>query len=94
MEIFAFLLCLVSSSTSSPPPHIVFILADDLGVNDVGWRNPNILTPNIGGNMVNFTLCRFSGSQWGGFGATLCSVPVHTLACCSYDQQVAFYVNV
>ena len=44
--------------------------------------------------MVNFTLCRFSGSQWGDFGATLCSVPVHTLACCSYDQQVAFYVNI
>ena len=48
MESLAFLLCLGFSSASSPPPHIIFILADDLGVNDVGWRNPNILTPNLG----------------------------------------------
>ncbi|GFO01322.1 sulfatase 1b, partial [Plakobranchus ocellatus] len=29
------------------PPHIVFIVADDLGWNDVGWHNPEILTPNL-----------------------------------------------
>ncbi|RUS83225.1 hypothetical protein EGW08_009036 [Elysia chlorotica] len=29
------------------PPHIVFIVTDDLGWNDVGWHNPQILTPNL-----------------------------------------------
>lgn len=29
------------------PPHIVFILADDYGFNDIGYRNPAIRTPNL-----------------------------------------------
>ncbi|XP_070564542.1 arylsulfatase J-like [Ptychodera flava] len=28
-------------------PHIVFILADDLGWNDIGWNNPNVKTPHL-----------------------------------------------
>ncbi|XP_050416113.1 arylsulfatase B [Patella vulgata] len=28
-------------------PHIVFIVADDLGWNDVGYHNPSMITPNI-----------------------------------------------
>merc|ERR1712223_1000630 len=28
-------------------PHIIFVLADDLGYNDVSWNNDAILTPNI-----------------------------------------------
>jgi arylsulfatase A-like enzyme len=28
-------------------PNIVYLLADDLGGNDVGWRNPAIKTPNL-----------------------------------------------
>uniref|UniRef100_K1QM88 Arylsulfatase B n=1 Tax=Magallana gigas TaxID=29159 RepID=K1QM88_MAGGI len=32
---------------SAKPPHIVFIVADDYGWNDVGFRNPSVLTPNI-----------------------------------------------
>ncbi|XP_076450565.1 arylsulfatase I-like [Babylonia areolata] len=32
---------------SSNPPHIVFIVADDLGWNDVSWRNPAMITPNL-----------------------------------------------
>ncbi|XP_050408585.1 arylsulfatase J [Patella vulgata] len=37
-------LCLVNCAT---PPHIVFIAADDLGWNDIGFRNPQMITPNI-----------------------------------------------
>ncbi|CAC5404445.1 unnamed protein product [Mytilus coruscus] len=36
--------CLVSAYRK---PHIIFIVADDLGWNDVGWRNQEIKTPNL-----------------------------------------------
>lgn len=39
------LLCL--SSVLAGPRHIVFIVADDLGWNDVGFHNPDMITPNI-----------------------------------------------
>ncbi|XP_052090818.1 arylsulfatase B-like [Mytilus californianus] len=40
------------------PPHIVFIVADDLGWNDIGFHNPDIISPNIdklayGGMILN-----------------------------------------
>ena len=28
-------------------PNIIFILADDLGYNDVSWHNPSIVSPNL-----------------------------------------------
>ena len=28
-------------------PHVVYILADDLGWNEVSWNNPGFLTPNL-----------------------------------------------
>lgn len=37
----------VVPSTVANPPHIIFIVADDLGWNDVGWHNPDMLTPNL-----------------------------------------------
>jgi arylsulfatase A-like enzyme len=45
---FALLLAVCSSLPAAPPrPHIVFLLADDLGFNDVGWRNPQVHSPNL-----------------------------------------------
>ncbi|XP_060588766.1 arylsulfatase I-like [Ruditapes philippinarum] len=35
------------SSGQKQPRHIVFIVADDLGWNDVGFHNPDMKTPNI-----------------------------------------------
>ncbi|XP_064601569.1 arylsulfatase B-like [Liolophura sinensis] len=28
-------------------PHVIFIVADDLGWNDVSWHNPQMITPNL-----------------------------------------------
>jgi len=33
----------------APRPHIVMLLVDDLGHNDVGWKNPQISTPTLDG---------------------------------------------
>ncbi|KAK7098855.1 arylsulfatase J-like isoform X2 [Littorina saxatilis] len=34
-------------SPKAPYPHIIFIVADDLGWNDVSWHNPQVKTPNL-----------------------------------------------
>ena len=45
LRVFVFI-CFVHVVISKPP-HIVFILADDYGFNDVGYHNPRIKTPNL-----------------------------------------------
>ncbi|XP_046346776.2 arylsulfatase B-like isoform X2 [Haliotis rufescens] len=40
-------LSVLMSCGATDRPNIVFIVADDLGWNDVGFRNPNMKTPNI-----------------------------------------------
>ena len=48
---FYILLTLFLPSTLPKPalqqPHIVLIVADDLGYNDVPWHNPTILSPHL-----------------------------------------------
>ncbi|XP_067658130.1 arylsulfatase B-like [Haliotis asinina] len=47
MNFILVLLSVLVSYAATQPPNIVFIVADDLGWYDVGFRNPNMKTPNI-----------------------------------------------
>ncbi|XP_064610401.1 arylsulfatase B-like [Liolophura sinensis] len=45
LQLFA--VCITLALVDAKPPNIVFIVADDLGWNDIGFHNPEILSPNI-----------------------------------------------
>lgn len=53
MKPYHFLLAVLLASTlhadeaASKKPNIIYLLADDLGGHDVGWRNPAIKTPHL-----------------------------------------------
>ncbi|KAL3842667.1 hypothetical protein ACJMK2_020657 [Sinanodonta woodiana] len=46
-SLFILIGILTRTVTTHKRPHIFFIVADDLGWNDVGWINPDIYTPNL-----------------------------------------------
>ena len=46
LQSFIFLILFICGK-SKKQPHILLIVADDLGYNDVGYHNPDIKTPNI-----------------------------------------------
>jgi hypothetical protein len=39
--------CADTANDAPTPPHIVFVLTDDLGLHDVSWRNPDAYTPTL-----------------------------------------------
>ena len=43
----ALLSLLTATTLAASRPHIVMIVADDLGWADVGWRDPDMVTPNL-----------------------------------------------
>ncbi|ESO91396.1 hypothetical protein LOTGIDRAFT_182669 [Lottia gigantea] len=45
--ILLLIICCLFPCMTTKQPHILFIVADDLGWNDVGFRNPDMITPNI-----------------------------------------------
>ena len=36
-----------AQSTTKPKPNFLFVLADDFGHYDVGWRNPEVTSPTL-----------------------------------------------
>ncbi|XP_012944441.2 arylsulfatase B [Aplysia californica] len=53
LSLCALVLSLCYDMTLGKPPHIVFIVADDFGWNDVGFNNPDIISPNIDALALN-----------------------------------------
>ena len=47
LVVFVITICCDHFTESTKPPHILLMLADDLGWYDVGYHNPKIQTPNI-----------------------------------------------
>jgi len=45
MSTIRLLLSAAVAAASSPRPHVVIIIVDDVGSNDVGWKNPLMQTP-------------------------------------------------
>ena len=39
--------CIYCEFFHGAKPHILFIVADDLGWNDVSWHNPDMITPHL-----------------------------------------------
>ena len=46
-SLMAVLLLLAHESAAASPPHILFVVVDDLGWSDVGFHGSEIQTPNI-----------------------------------------------
>lgn len=48
LELIALTALLANAANSAQPqPHVILIVADDLGWNDVSWHNPTALTPHL-----------------------------------------------
>ena len=63
--------CLAAPVRTAVPPHIVLVVADDLGWGDVGWNNPDMAD-------VTQELSRLAGERSSSLPATNRQLPIHT----------------
>ena len=42
-------IAIIAQFSEAIPPNVIFILADDLGYDDISWNNPDIISPNLEG---------------------------------------------
>ena len=47
LSLLTVLVCTLEAAAQAPKPNIVVLIADDMGWNDVGTRNPKMVTPNL-----------------------------------------------
>ena len=47
MQFFIYSILFSNAVIAKKKPHIVLIVADDLGYNDVSWHNSDIISPNL-----------------------------------------------
>jgi len=47
LSLLTVLVCAPEAAAQAPKPNIVVLIADDMGWNDVGTRNPKMVTPNL-----------------------------------------------
>nr|ADK13094.1 arylsulfatase [Dicathais orbita] len=63
MLLLPLLLTTFVAAQNDRPPNFLYIMADDLGYNDVSWHNPQVLTPNLGKMAKNGVILTESYSQ-------------------------------
>src|SRR3954469_17947046 len=77
-----------STLRAADRPNIVFILADDLGSYDVGWRGSEIKTPNLD------ALCRRGAKLENFYVQPVCSPTRSSLMTGRYPMRYGFQVGV
>jgi arylsulfatase A-like enzyme len=88
LSISFLVLVLSSLATAAEKPNIVFILADDLGSYDVGWRGSEIKTPNLD------ALCRRGAKLENFYVQPVCSPTRSSLMTGRYPIRYGLQVGV
>lgn len=58
--LIVFIVIAILMRRQSSRPHVIFIIADDLGWNDVSWRDPDMRTPTLAALLNNGVLLNYS----------------------------------
>jgi arylsulfatase A-like enzyme len=86
--VVAVLVARYASAAAADKPNIVFILADDLGSYDVGWRNSEIKTPNLN------ALCQRGAKLENFYVQPVCSPTRSSLMTGRYPMRYGLQVGV